>query len=487
MYTPRTERRIAKLRDKVAKYRMALNRLKGKQHKQDVTKQEALLVLKRFVPNKLFLLLSSHIDLLNVKKHGRRWSPEMKKIAMNLYFHGPKAYRFIALSLELPAVRSIKRWLSNIPMKHGIIPGVVNTIRNVTQNWARQDKTCCLLIDEMSINQLLQYDIKHDIIIGFADDGAERIPRVANVALVILLSGITKSWVQPVASVVARNATSPNVIHRLLCDIISQLQEADVRVKAIICDQGSNNVALSTILNVSPEEPYFSINGEKIFFLFDTPHLIKCVRSNLRRHMLKVGTDVVYWSHIVALHGSLHHLRPRLAPCLTDKHVYRTPFGDMNVERAVQVLSSTVSLALLVLVSLNELPASAKSTADFIEKMDQLFDALNSSCITKKGSKLRYAISEHSEHVEFLKGCLQWLDKWQFDSPRQPHTIRGLKITINGVLLLWEELHVSYGFPHLLTRRLQQDPLENFFGLVRQQHGCTPHCCRPRPGLNPRS
>lgn len=135
-------------------------------------------------------------------------------------------------------------------------------------------------------------------------------------------------------------------------------------------------------------------------------------------------------------------------------------------------MSATVSLALLVLVSLQELPMSARSTAEFLEKMDKLFDTLNSSCVTQKGSKLRYAISEGSDHVQFLEECLLWIEKWSFDSPRQPHTIRGWKITIRAVTLLWQELHTNYGFTYLLTRRLQQDPLENLFGVIRQQHGC---------------
>lgn len=449
-----------------------MQRLKEKQNAKQITKEDAVRVLKRFVPNTIYVLLSSHIHLLNVKKKGRRWSPEMKTFALNLYFHGPQAYRLVAEDIELPTVRSVKRWLSKIPMKPGIIPGVLTTIQNAVENWSTQDRVCSLLFDEVSINALLQYDAMHDTVIGFADDGINRTPRIANAAFVMVLSGISKSWIQPVAFVLAHSATAPRTIHTLLLDVIPKLQEVGVHIKAVICDQGSNNVAVSTLLKVSPEEPYFKISDQKIFFLFDTPHLVKCVRNNLRQHTLKIGPETVDWSHIVKLHESSHPLRPRLAPNVTDKHIYKTPFGDMNVSRAVQVLSATMSLGLLVLVSLNVLPASAKYTADFIDRMDKLFDSLNSSCVRKKGSKLRYAISESSEHVSFLRECLSWIDQWNFDSSRQPHTIRGLKITIKAVLLLWEELHVNYGFSHLLTRRLQQDPLENLFGIIRQQHGC---------------
>ncbi|XP_064482740.1 uncharacterized protein LOC135395484 [Ornithodoros turicata] len=137
-----------------------------------------------------------------------------------------------------------------------------------------------------------------------------------------------------------------------------------------------------------------------------------------------------------------------------------------------KVLSATISLALFVLVSLQELPVSARSTAEFVERMDKLFDTLNSSCVRQKGSKLRFAISEDSDHIHFLEECLLWIDLWHFESSRQPHTIRGWKITIRAVILLWQDMHANYGYNYLLTRRLQQEPLENLFGIVRQQHGC---------------
>lgn len=41
--------------------------------------------------------------------------------------------------------------------------------------------------------------------------------------------------------------------------------------------------------------------------------------------------------------------------------------------------------------------------------------------------------------------------------------------------MLWEDLSQNFDFGCLLTRNLQQDPLENFFGSVRQKHGSNEH------------
>ncbi|KAM7281500.1 uncharacterized protein ISCGN_005954, partial [Ixodes scapularis] len=135
------------------------------------------------------------------------------------------------------------------------------------------------------------------------------------------------------------------------------------------------------------------------------------------------------------------------------------------------VMSESVAVALLTLLAIGELPAAA---TDFLERMDKLFDCLNSSVVKQPGDKLRYAIKEQSEHASFLEQCLPWTESWRFVSAdkRQPHTIKGWQVTIKAVLLLWGELHQDFGFDSLLTRRLQQDPLENLFGIVRQQYGC---------------
>lgn len=49
--------------------------------------------------------------------------------------------------------------------------------------------------------------------------------------------------------------------------------------------------------------------------------------------------------------------------------------------------------------------------------------------------------------------------------------LNGLCKTINAKLSLWEVLHEQQSLQFLLTRRLNQDPLENIFRAIRQQGG----------------
>ena len=377
----------------------------------------------------------------------------MKQFALNLFFNSPKAYRFLREMLHLPHVRTLRRWLADIPMTPGIIPGAMDAIESVIKDWPLQDKACCLLFDEIALKRNLIYDQSKDIVIGYTDDGNTRTSRVANTALLMAVSGISRSWMQPVAYAVSHNATSALAMHKLLLDVIQQLEKKGLLVKVVICDQGSNNVSLSRMLIHSLHEPYFTVNNRKVYFMFDTSHLIKCTRNNLRKHKLTIGSEVVDWVYIETLYNKTRnidqasntpteHLKTRLAKKLKEQHIYRTPFADMRVKYATQVFSESVSVALLTLIAIQELPVDAKFTAQFTERMDKLFDSLNSSTLKNQDDKLRYAMTDGSEHHAFLESCISWIAQWHFGSPRdrQPHTIKGWQITIKALLLLWTDL-----------------------------------------------
>lgn len=158
----------------------------------------------------------------------------------------------------------------------------------------------------------------------------------------------------------------------------------------------------------------------------------------------------------------------------------------MKVKRATQVLSASVCVALLSLVYAKELPEAAMSTAYFCDRMDKLFDCLKSHSLKKTEQKLRYAIKKgEPELVEFLEQQLPWIASWKFEGKRQPHTIIGWQITVKSILLLWEDVCQNYDFKFILTRRLQQDTLENIFGHIRQKQGCNsnPNVCQFTCGL----
>ncbi|KAG0417903.1 hypothetical protein HPB47_005268, partial [Ixodes persulcatus] len=114
--------------------------------------------------------------------------------------------------------------------------------------------------------------------------------------------------------------------------------------------------------------------------------------------------------------------------------------------------------------------------------IDKLFDILNIGSVTSQNpKKFRDALTSDQapgkakkckEQIEFPRTMLASISTRRFETRRQPHTVKGWQITISAVLLLWEDLHLNFGFSQLFTRRLNQDVLENLFGMCQQQHGC---------------
>ncbi len=241
-------------------------------------------------------------------------------------------------------------------------------------------------------------------------------------------------------------------------------------------------------LRVTPTQPwFFTKSGKKIIFLYDPPHPIKAVRNNLMNYDFHFGGKVASWQDVKNLYDRDSSLSIRCCPKLTDKHINPNGFTKMKVKLATQVLSYTVAAAISTYVSLGAMPASAAGTAEFITAFDKIFDCLNSSSVKCAHGKLhRTALSDSSVHLKFLTDeAIPFLSSLKVinrttgaDATNTLRCLKGFQITLQGILALWSELRSAHSFKFLLTRRLNQDPLENFFGTVRQQGG---NCDSPTP------
>ena len=64
---------------------------------------------------------------------------------------------------------------------------------------------------------------------------------------------------------------------------------------------------------------------------------------------------------------------------LTKTHIEPNAFKRMNVKLANQVLSHSVASAIRAYITLGKLSAAAKTTADFVDRVNRLFDIMNSN------------------------------------------------------------------------------------------------------------
>lgn len=157
-----------------------------------------------------------------------------------------------------------------------------------------------------------------------------------------------------------------------------------------------------------------------------------------------------------------------MLPRLTFKHIALPPFSTLRVRYAAQVLSHSVAAALRTLFHprLSVLPTDVQTTATFVDRFDALFNAMNSRTL-HSSQPMGHAFSTTSGHEDFFKETLDWLDGVRPKGKRQLPCLTGWKMAIRSVQMLWADLRDHHGFRFLLTSRLNQDCLENFFSRVR--------------------
>lgn len=191
---------------------------------------------------------------------------------------------------------------------------------------------------------------------------------------------------------------------------------------------------------------------------------------------------VTSWEHLETFYLHDKQYSTRAAPKLTDSHLKPSPFEKMKVKYATQVLSATVSAGMNLYIRFGVLPAAAVGTSELIDRFDKLFDILNSSSFNCSKMYNR-AFKNDDFQKEFLSDCREFfksvkvIDKNNKDVTNSIKCIKGWGITIKSFELLWEKV-MEVGFKYLLSRRLNQDALENLFGKIRQQNG---NCINPTP------
>ena len=171
----------------------------------------------------------------------------------------------------------------------------------------------------------------------------------------------------------------------------------------------------------------------------------------------------------------------QLCPKITSEHINLTPFSSMNVRLAAQVLSQSVSTALFTWGS-----PEASATATFCKMFDLFFDCMNVRNIDEAKHKIKPFLAPYQsvddERLEWLsKTFLKYLSDWTKSIDKRPgqftpadkskmfiawQTYEAVQITTHSVIDLVKYL-LQNGVQYVLTERLCQDLLENYFGRQR--------------------
>jgi hypothetical protein len=155
---------------------------------------------------------------------------------------------------------------------------------------------------------------------------------------------------------------------------------------AIVCDQSTTNQRLFRTLQISEQQTYFHYKGRKYFGLFDVPHLLKSIRNNLVSADFLYNSETISFDVIRKTYEIDHASKTgRALLKISEKHLNPNAFQKMSVRLAAQVLSPSVAAAIKTSIATNQISLEeATPTATFVEKVDKLFDALNSKYLYSK-------------------------------------------------------------------------------------------------------
>ncbi|KAI4468043.1 e3 sumo-protein ligase [Holotrichia oblita] len=338
----------------------------------------------------------------------------------------------------------------------------------------------------------LQYNQSADCIDGFEDLGnGQRRPVFAEHALVFMARGIFRKWKQPISFYFTKSGMKSIELVLLIKDAVRSLLAVGFKVVATVCDQLATNTAAYKWLleetnrkclqeNVENRYLGFLVENVEVLPLYDTPHLLKGIRNNLLEHDASFLEGdikkVASWKDIVAFYEfDTGNMDIKMCNKLTNAHIYKSDIKKMKVKNATQVFSRTVSAIMrgFALRGVSGVPVSAGDTADFLLFFDKLFDSLNASTINVvEGKELRGAVTNTSPHVEFWQYAVRYLENIKFFNRKasQPPSVKNFIFTIKRIMYLRTTLSTTTNAKFLCTRHINQDPLENFFGCIRN-HG----------------
>ena len=317
---------------------------------------EIMKLCSEFVTTPQLNFIMAQVNQGRKKAKGRRWTINDKRLCLSLLHSSPKTYRLLRTVFTLPSISTLKLLMRRVQIYPGINQPILDALKLKLANSPPLHKVVTLALDEMAIKEALSYDASQDAVEGFTME-LTRGNTLANHANVFMLRGLVEKWKQPIGYYLSSGPMEGHTMAELVKSAIVKLQAVNIHPAVLVADQGSNNRNMVfQHLKVTVSKPYFLVGGQKVFVLFDPPHLLKCVRNNLKNHGFEVEGQDVLWSYVEEFFNRDSENHIRLAPRLTQKHISLPPFTPMRVYLATQVLSHSVAAGISCMVQWKIMP-----------------------------------------------------------------------------------------------------------------------------------
>lgn len=424
------------------------------------------------------------VSLSRSSNRGVKWSNETIKKGLKIRFAcGSSGYDLLLQEhLPLPSLRSLRRSLECISMEPGVLEEVFQFLKLKVVQMRPEERECCLTLDEMCIQEGLQYDRSSSCLRGGVTlpghDG------VATHALVFMLGGIATRWKQTVAYYFTGNSVRGETLKPVVLEVISRANDIGLHVSTVTSDMGSMNRALLSSFGIICSRDCAVVNkiphphneNDFLYFMHDVPHIVKNLWASFVR-----GNDIILNDAVVEKCGlpskevSLEHIKKllsfqadkdlKLAPKLTAATLNPSHFQKMKVSGALTFFSHSVSAGLRYLVECEGYGKELLTTAWFLDLINKWFDLMSSRHQKMALSKYNQVSYEQAiAHLETVTWVFQEISvgrkgRWK---PIQTDVILSTTTILN-----LQSAYLAKGYKYLLTSRFTQDCLENLFSSIR--------------------
>lgn len=422
------------------------------------------------------------MQVLRPKFSRKKFTKNEQNFALGLFYKSPSAYKFLKNNkqLTLPGLSTIRRWIGNSKFKPGFNAGIFKQLKKKGESMSKDELYCTLIFDEMKIKNYLEYSKFLDVVEGFEDLGPHgRSNKLAGQAMVFMIRGLYSSWKMPICYFLPATSVKNNILSELIIETVQRLLNCGFFIKAVICDQGTNNVSALGLLKVTKDKPFFEVDGKRIYSIFDTPHLFKNFRNHFIKSNFKFQNEEVSFQDVRNVYKiDKNSTTSRSLLKITENHINPGPFQMMSCKLAMQIFSNTMAVTIKTCVYTGELKSkTALYTANMIKFLNDLLDVLNSMSLYNS-NPFKCAISEtRPQQLQFLEKArltFETLEKMDVKNKKskttRPLCFDGMCWTINSIIMLYNE-QKEIGFSYILTGRLNSDVIENTFSVFRQRGG----------------
>lgn len=434
--------------------------------------------------------------LINGNPSSVKYSPAIRKFCFRIQFYSSGAYKELRsfFNNHLPTIRTMRKWLRCIDTSPGITQAALDIISDKANEYKEKGEQLhiCLISDEMSLRKQVLWNEQTRNFDGFSETINSTNDKRQNNKLPVAKDALVFMAVGPNFRITVANflLCGLDAVDRaaLTKEVIRKVDATGAKVISLTGDGLYANLKVAKLLGIDfgIKRPYFprpDKPNEKIYIIFDPPHMFKLLRAYFALHKLRHENDDLKWSLLEEIANKQSSDNFSLGNKLSKRHM-RWKDAPMNVRLAVETFSNSVADALEQLGEDGyDGFTECKKEVQFIRLCNNVFDVMNFGENKKIDNYFKQPLCANTKNKFFLlfEEFELFTSKLSMEVKRNKCIKRlpaqnqmgffGLLINMQSTFGIYEDYVQSGPLTVFYPFQYSQDNLETYFSLVRGSLG----------------